>query len=136
MRDRKMKKYRTLLCLVSAFIMVLCLTASAFAYEAQMNEVEEVIDAVAQKEAELAAAAAKAAAEAEKVNDVIDLDSAPDDEAVELISSEAALIPVENDSFSVPGPILAFIVAGILIICGVLIIAASNRKIRAGRQAT
>lgn len=135
MRDRKMKKYRTLLCLVSAFIMVLCLTASAFAYEAQMNEVEEVIDAVAQKEAELAAAAAKAAAEAEKVNDVIDLDSAPDDGAVELISSEAALIPVENDSFSVSGPILAFIVAGILIICGVLIIAASNRKIRAGRKA-
>ena len=135
MRDRKMKKYRSLLCLVSVLIMVLCLTASAFAYEAQMNEVEEVIDAVAQKEAELAAAAAKAAAEAEKVNDVIDLDSAPDDRAVELISSEAASVPVENDSFSVSGPILAFIVAGILIICGVLIIAASNRKIRSGRKA-
>ena len=135
MRNRKMKKYRSLLCFVSVLIMVLCLTASALAYEAQMNEVEEVIDAVAQKEAELAASAAKAAAEAEKVNDVIDLDSAPDDGTVELISSEAASVPVENDSFSVSGPILAFIVAGILIICGVLIIAASNRKIRDGRKA-
>ena len=135
MRNRKMKKYRSLMCFVSVLIMVLCLTASALAYEAQMNEVEEVIDAVAQKEAELAASAAKAAAEAEKVNDVIDLDSAPDDGTVELISSEAASVPVENDSFSVSGPILAFIVAGILIICGVLIIAASNRKIRDGRKA-
>lgn len=134
MSAKKMKRKRTLICLVLA---VLMLSGPAFAASAENlgDDVEEVFDAVAQAEADYAAAAAKAAEEAEKVNDVIDLYKEPEDNSLEGASQ------VENDSaeagesFAVSGPILALVVAVILIVGASFVIVASNRKIKAVKRA-
>ena len=109
-----------------------CLTA--FADGDDTVEVEEIVDAVAEKEAAEAAAAEKAEMEAAKVNDVVDLDAESADiqgeEALpEIISSQE----VYNASI-VSGPILALIAAFVLIVFGLMIIAASNKKIKAGKR--
>ena len=133
MHTQKMRKYKSLICLALTAFILLGLSLSSYA-EGAPDEVEEVFDAVAQQEAEIAAAAAQAAAEAEKVNDIIDLYAEPEDNSSGESSRPDSSLDSDSESFSTAGPIRAFIVAGILIIGGVLVIAASNRKIKAGKR--
>ena len=134
MPTKKMKRKRTLICLVLA---VLMLSGSAFAASAENlgDDVEEVFDAVAQAEADTAATAAKAAEEAEKVNDVIDLYKAPEESSSEGASQSGNSPDEEGESFAVSGPILALVVAVILIVGAGFVIVASNRKIKAINRA-
>ncbi len=129
-----MKRYKVLLSVVSALVLLSSLTIPAFADGDVAVEVEEVIDAVALEEAEIAEAAAQAAAEAERVNDVIDLNTESDSTASDQVSMADKSGSAENDPFSVAGPVRALITAGVLIAGGILVIAASNRKIKAGKK--
>ena len=134
MQTKKMKRKRTLICL---FLAVLMLSGSAITASAENpgNDVEEVFDAVAQAEADSAAAAAKAAEEAEKVNDVIDLYKAPEESSSEGASQSGNSPDEEGESFAVSGPILALVVAVILIAGAGFVVVASNRKIKAINRA-
>ena len=113
-------------------MMLLWLPLSAFA-DAASVEPEEIVDAVAESEAAAAEQAAREAAEAAKVNDVVDMDSASSD------PSSGEVVPNTPDSSADQsashfGPMLALAVAFILIVCGLLIVIASNRKIKAGKK--
>ena len=113
-------------------MMLLWLPLAAFA-DAASVEPEEIVDAVAETEAAEAEKAAREAAEAAKVNDVVDMDAASSD------SSTGETKPIGLDSSADPsashfGPMLALAVAFILIAFGLLIVIASNRKIKAGKK--
>ena len=128
-----MRKHKTLIGLALTSFILLGLSSSSYA-EGAADDVEEVFDAVAQQEAEIAAAAALAAAEAEKMNDVIDLYTEPENNSSDESTQPDSSQDSDSESFSTAGPLRALIVAGILIIGGVLVIAASNRKIKAGKK--
>ena len=112
--------------------MFLWLPLSAFSDSVQA-EPEEIVDAVAESEAAEAEKAALEAAEAAKVNDVVDMDAiSPDSSSEENALSVQS--SAEEPSSSRFGPILAMAVAFILILFGLLIVIASNRKIKAGKK--
>ena len=128
----EMRKNHNLACFILVLMMVLWLPSSAFADEAYI-EPEEIVDAVAESEAAAAEKAAREAAEAAKVNDVVDMDAVSSD------SSTGETKPIGLDSSADPsashfGPMLALAVAFILIVFGLLIVIASNRKIKAGKK--
>ena len=131
----KMRRLRFMLCLVLSAVMLIGLSTAAFAAADTADDVEDVVDAVAKEEADAAAAAEKAIAEAQRMNDVIDLDAKPES----VTAEETTTVEVsESDSgvgFAISGPIRALIVAVVLITFGFVIIAASNRKIKSGRKA-
>ncbi len=128
----EMRKNHTIACFLLVLMMVLWNPSSAFADEAFI-EPEQIVDAVAESEAAAAEEAARKAAEAAKVNDVVDMDAASSD------PSSGETTPIVPDSSADPsashfGPILALAVAFILIVFGLLIVIASNRKIKAGKK--
>ena len=113
-------------------MMLLWLPLSAFA-DAASVEPEEIVDAVAESEAAAAEEAARKAAEAAKVNDVVDMDAASSDPSSGETTPNAPDFSADQSS-SHFGPMLALAVAFILIVCGLLIVIASNRKIKAGKK--
>ena len=128
----EMRKNHTIACFLLVLMMVLWNPSSAFADEAFI-EPEQIVDAVAESEAAAAEEAARKAAEAAKVNDVVDMDAASSD------PSSGETTPIVPESSADPsashfGPILALAVAFILIVFGLLIVIASNRKIKAGKK--
>ena len=127
-----MRKNNNTVCFILVLMMLLWLPLAAFA-DAASVEPEEIVDAVAESEAAAAEQAAREAAEAAKVNDVVDMDSASSD------PSSGEVVPNTPDSSADQsashfGPMLALAVAFILIVCGLLIVIASNRKIKAGKK--
>ncbi len=113
-------------------MMLLWLPLSAFA-DAASVEPEEIVDAVAESEAAAAEEAARKAAEAAKVNDVVDMDAASSDPSSGETTPNVSDFSAEQSSYHF-GPMLALTVAFILIVCGLLIIIVSNRKIKAGKK--
>ena len=129
---KEMRKNNNTVCFILVLMMLLWLPLAAFA-DAASVEPEEIVDAVAESEAAAAEQAAREAAEAAKVNDVVDMDSASSD------PSSGEVVPNTPDSSADQsashfGPMLALAVAFILIVCGLLIVIASNRKIKAGKK--
>ena len=127
-----MRKSHNTVCFILVLMMLLWLPLAAFA-DAASVEPEEIVDAVAESEAAAAEQAAREAAEAAKVNDVVDMDSASSD------PSSGEVVPNTPDSSADQsashfGPMLALAVAFILIVCGLLIVIPSNRKIKAGKK--
>ena len=102
-------------------MMLLWLPLSAFA-DAASVEPEEIVDAVAESEAEAA-----------KVNDVVDMDAASSDPSSGETTPNVSDFSADQSS-SHFGPMLALAVAFFLIVCGLLIVIASNRKIKAGKK--
>jgi len=134
MLSRDMKNCKRLVLFVMVLMLLSGLNLIAFADDAHVV-VEDIVDAVAEEEAAAAAEAARAAEDAERLNDMIDLDFKGEDSVPEPVSTMESVTLDESGSSIASGPILALITAAVLIVGGMFIIAASNRKIRAGRKA-
>jgi len=124
---------KSLTFIVVAVILCLSLSVSAFAAEGKVFEVEDATDEVAELEEAAAKASAAAAAEAAKVNEVVDLDADSAKNESDEIVPENALGDSSRSASEQSGPLLALAVAAVLILFGCLTIAASNRKLKAGR---
>ena len=135
MLRKTVKRTKSILCLILALLMLFSLCMTASAEDNETAEAEEVIDAVAEKEAAIAAAAAEAAAEATKINDVVDMDARPEDVISEEIMPSSTSPTEANNISSLSGPVLALIVGVVLVVSGLGVVAASNKKIKAGKKA-
>ena len=129
-----MRKYKICICFILVSIIACSLSTAFFATFDDASDVETVIDAVAEKEATAKAEAEAAAAEASKVNDIVDMDAESDNVSTEEVVQAEMSAQEGNAAPAFSGPMLALIVAILLIICGLAIISASNRKIKAGRK--
>lgn len=133
MLGRMMKKYKSILCLILALSMICCFSVTAFA-TGDEADVEEVVDTVAQKEAEAAAEKAAAEAEAAKVNDVVDLDAdEPSDSAANTVAAEETVAPAQSSS-RMSGPVLSLVVGAVLLVFGLIVVMLSNKKIKSGKK--
>lgn len=129
------KKIKNAMCFIFALLVLsgIFLTASADGDGAA--EIEEIADVVAEKEAATAAAAAEAEAEAKKVNDVVDMDAKSEDASMEETSTDDIPTQEINEASGLSGPVLAMAVGIVLIVSGLGVVAASNKKIKAGKKA-
>ena len=129
------KKIKIVLSSILALLMLFSLCLPAFADDDDAAETEEIVDAVAEKEAAIAAAAAEAEAEAAKVNDVVDMDAKTSEAKKKDVSATSIPSQEENDVSGISGPILALVVGLILIVLALGVVVASNKKIKAGKKA-
>lgn len=129
------KKIKIVLSSILALLMLFSLCLPAFADGDDAAEAEEIVDAVAEKEAAIAAAAAEAEAEAAKVNDMVDMDAKTSEANIKDVSATSILSQEENDVSGLSGPILALVIGLILIVLALGVVVASNKKIKAGKKA-
>lgn len=125
------KKIKIVLSSILALLMLFSLCLPAFADGDDAAEAEEIVDAVAEKEAAIAAAAAEAA----KVNDVVDMDVKTTEDNIKDVSATSIQSQEENNVSGLSGPILALVVGVILIVLALGVVVASNKKIKAGKKA-
>ena len=125
------KKIKIALSSILALLMLFSLCLPAFADGDDAAEAEEIVDAVAEKEAAIAAAAAEAA----KVNDVVDMDVKTTEDNIKDVSATSIQSQEENNVSGLSGPILALVVGVILIVLALGVVVASNKKIKAGKKA-
>ena len=125
------KKIKIVLSSILALLMLFSLCLPAFADGDDAAETEEIVDAVAEKEAAIAAAAAEAA----KVNDVVDMDVKTTEDNIKDVSATSIQSQEENNVSGLSGPILALVVGVILIVLALGVVVASNKKIKAGKKA-
>jgi hypothetical protein len=129
------KKIKVVLSSILALLMLFSLCLPAFADGDNAAEPEEIVDMVAEKEAAIAASAAKAEAEAAKVNDVVDMDVKTTEDNIKDVSATSIQSQEENNVSGLSGPILALVVGVILIVLALGVVVASNKKIKAGKKA-
>jgi hypothetical protein len=129
------KKIKVVLSSILALLMLFSLCLPAFADGDNAAEPEEIVDMVAEKEAAIAASAAKAEAEAAKVNDVVDMDAKMTEDNIKDVSATSIQSQEENNVSGLSGPILALVVGVILIVLALGVVVASNKKIKAGKKA-
>jgi cobalamin biosynthesis Mg chelatase CobN len=129
------KKIKVVLSSILALLMLFSLCLPAFADGDNAAEPEEIVDMVAEKEAAIAASAAKAEAEAAKVNDVVDMDAKTTEDNIKDVSATSIQSQEENNVSGLSGPILALVVGVILIVLALGVVVASNKKIKAGKKA-
>ena len=135
MLSTNVKKIKNAMCFFIALLVLSGIFLTAFADGDSTAEFEEISDAVAEKEAAAAVAAAEAEAEAKKVNDVVDMDAKPKEAIMEETSTDVIPTQEINNATVVSGPVLAMAVGIVLIVSGLGVVAASNKKIKAGKKA-